>query len=144
MGEARTSLLLGLLAGLGFGGFFIALARTGPASGLWPLFAARLSSLFATAIAAALSGMFSASGRGLRKEDRPAAFGAGLFDMGANVAFLLACRSDLLIIVTVLSSLFPAPTVLLARIVYGQRVSPARLAGLVLAIAGVALIGIRG
>ena len=44
-GQAVKSLRTGFIAGLGFGGFFILLARTGESSGLWPLLAARLNLL---------------------------------------------------------------------------------------------------
>ena len=49
-------------------------------------------------------------------------------------------RAALLSLVAVITSLYPAPTVLLARVVLKQRIPPARLAGLVLALVGVGLI----
>ena len=137
--ELRASFLYGLVAGLGFGSFFIAISRTGPGSGLWPLIAARAASLAATAAFVVAGGKRVSVAR----KDRPAALFAGVADMGANVCFLLASRSGLLILVTLTSSLFPAPTVLLARIFHGQRISGPRAAGIALALAGVALIGLR-
>ncbi|HWQ09169.1 MAG TPA: EamA family transporter, partial [Holophaga sp.] len=65
---------------------------------------------------------------------------AGGADMTANIGFLLASQSGMLSLVAVITSLYPAPTVLLARVVLKQRIPPVRLAGLVLALAGVALI----
>jgi drug/metabolite transporter (DMT)-like permease len=62
--------------------------------------------------------------------------------MGANILFLLATRTGLLSMVSVVSSLFPAPTVILARIFMKEHIPPLRIAGLGLAIAGVALIGL--
>ena len=131
------SLLHGLAAGLGFGLFFIALSRTSHGTGIWPAFIARGSSL-----AALLLVMF-ASRRPLRlaRASRMPAVAAGLADMGANILFLLAMRAGLLSISAVVASLFPAPTVVLARIFLKEKIPPARLAGLGLAIAGVALIG---
>jgi drug/metabolite transporter (DMT)-like permease len=64
--------------------------------------------------------------------------------MGANIAFLLASRSGMLTIVAVIGSLYPGPTVLLAWLVLRERMSRLRVAGLVLALAGVALISARG
>jgi len=133
----RRAVLLGLGAGAGFGLFYIAISRTTRESGLWPLVAARASTLVTVALVAAVSGRSFAIGRGARRS----ALLAGFLDMGANIAFLLAVRLGLLTVVTVISSLYPAPTVLLARIVSGERLTAGRLAGLALALAAVACIG---
>jgi len=133
----RRAVLLGLGAGAGFGLFYIAISRTTRESGLWPLVAARASTLVTVALVAAASGRSFAIGRGARRS----ALLAGFLDMGANIAFLLAVRLGLLTVVTVISSLYPAPTVLLARIVSGERLTAGRLAGLALALAAVACIG---
>jgi drug/metabolite transporter (DMT)-like permease len=135
----RSAVIYGVLAGLGFGVFFISLSRTSPAAGLWPLVAARAASVTAFAIALAAS-------RQPFKVERPAlapALLAGSADMGANVLFLLASQSGLLSLVTIITSLFPLPTVLLARVFLHQRIPPTRLAGLALALAGVGLISVR-
>ena len=68
---------------------------------------------------------------------------AGTADMSANILFLLASQAGLLSLVAVIASLFPAPTVILARIFLRQRLPPTRWAGLALALAGVALISLR-
>jgi drug/metabolite transporter (DMT)-like permease len=65
---------------------------------------------------------------------------AGILDMGANIAFLMASRMGLLMLASAITSLYPAPTVLLARMFMGQKLGPGRLAGLALAVAGTALI----
>jgi drug/metabolite transporter (DMT)-like permease len=67
---------------------------------------------------------------------------AGALDMGANIAFLLASRSGMLSIVAVISALYPGPTVLLARVVLKEKLTGPRIAGLALALAGVALISV--
>ena len=138
--ELKASLLHGLIAGIGFGSFFIAISRTSPGSGLWPLIASRGASIAATTVLVLLIGR---KGFAVARKDRPIALFAGMADIGANVFFLLATRSGLLIIVTLIASLYPAPTVILARIFQGQRISLPRAAGIVLALAGVALIGLR-
>jgi drug/metabolite transporter (DMT)-like permease len=137
--ELKSSFLYGLVAGLGFGSFFIAISRTAPASGLWPLLASRIASIAATAAIVFLGHKPIA----IARPDRPIALFAGMADMGANVCFLLASRSGLLILVTLITSLFPAPTVVLARIFQAQAISLPRAAGIALALAGVALIGLR-
>lgn len=124
-------------AGLGFALFFVALARAGDASGLWPLLAARSSILVALAAAVIT-----------RTSLRPAsgAFGqialVGVIDMLANLLYLLAARRGLLSLVAVLVSLYPATTVLLAHFVLRERFVRLQILGLVAAAAGVVLIGV--
>jgi drug/metabolite transporter (DMT)-like permease len=137
--KLRSSFLYGAVSGIGFGFFFIAVSRSSSGSGLWPLVAARAASL---AVAASII-VFGRKGFSVAKPDRPVALLAGAADMGANICFLVATRSELLILVTLITSLYPAPTVVLARVFQGQRISPPRAAGLALAIAGIALIGLR-
>jgi drug/metabolite transporter (DMT)-like permease len=137
--KMRSSFLYGLVAGIGFGGFFIAVSRSSSASGLWPLVFSRAASL---SIVAAIA-IFGRRGFTVSRADRPIAAFAGAADMLANVCFLLASRGSLLFLVTLITSLYPAPTVLLARIFHGQRISFPRAAGIAFALAGVALMGIK-
>jgi len=135
----KTALGFGLLAGLGFGCFFIALSRVSPGAGIWPLVAARVASLIAFAVALRVARQpFRVEPAG-----RAPALAAGAADMGANIMFMLACQSGLLSLVAIVASLFPAPTVILARIVLHQRIPPVRLAGLALALTGIGLISLR-
>ncbi len=136
----KASLLHGLVAGLGFGSFFIAISRTSPGSGLWPLLASRAASI---AVTAALVFLVRRERFAVARGDRPTAIFAGMADMGANVCFLLATRTGLLMVVTLIAALFPAPTVILARVFHHQRISLPRTVGIALALAGVALIGLR-
>jgi drug/metabolite transporter (DMT)-like permease len=137
--SVRTALGYGLLAGLGFGTFFIALSRSSPAAGLWPLVAARAASILAFAIALPCARQpFPVA----RNAWAPA-LAAGAADMGANILFLLASQSGLLSLVAVVTSLFPAPTVILARVFLGQRLPPTRWAGLALALTGIGMISFR-
>jgi drug/metabolite transporter (DMT)-like permease len=138
-GRARASLFHGVAAGLGFGGFFILVSRSSAGSGLWPLVAARVGSLSAIAMMVASRREKVSIGRA----DRPVALFAGAADMAANLLFLLATRSGLLVLATVVTSLYPAPTVLLSAALGGQRLTVAKATGIAVAIAGVALIGLR-
>jgi drug/metabolite transporter (DMT)-like permease len=65
---------------------------------------------------------------------------AGVTDFGANLAYVLATHQGLLALVAVLSSLYPATTVLLARAILRERLSGRQLGGLLLAAVAVALI----
>lgn len=135
----RSALSQGCLAGVGFGFFFIAVSRTSPGSGLWPLIASRSASLLIfLAILLARRERLS-----IAKGSRIVTLTAGLADMGANICFLLASRSGLLSLVSIVSSLYPAPTVILGRVVLKEKIPPLRLIGLVLAIGGVVLISLK-
>jgi drug/metabolite transporter (DMT)-like permease len=138
-GPVRSALGYGLLAGLGFGCFFASLSRCSPGAGLWPLVAARAASITAAVIAmACVREPFR-----IHRASLAVTLLAGAADMGANILFLLASQCGLLSLVAVVTSLFPAPTVILARIFLKQRIPPVRLAGFILALAGVGLISLR-
>lgn len=125
-----------LVAGLGFGCFFIFLSNAGQDSGMWPLVGSKMSSITLVALAGIVA----------RFSLRPVAgtwagiLVAGALDVAANVLYLLASRAGLLTLAAVATSLYPASTVLLARIVLRERMSPGQLVGLVLVVAGVAMM----
>jgi drug/metabolite transporter (DMT)-like permease len=64
----------------------------------------------------------------------------GLFDVAANVLFGLATTRGLVSVVSVLASLYPVVTVVLARLLLHERTSGLQRAGAVAALAGAALI----
>jgi drug/metabolite transporter (DMT)-like permease len=118
------------------GYFFVALARTSESAGLWPLLFARISSVvfFAAVMTAA---------RRSPQMPRPVlalAIGGGVLDMVANLWYLLASRQGPLTLAVTLSSLYPASTVLLARIVLHERLSSRQWIGVGLALAAIVLI----
>ena len=132
----KRALVLGVLAGLGFGAFFILISKTSEASGLWPLAASKVASIgVALIVGAIMPGRLR-----VNRASRMPAIVAGVLDMGANVLFLVSTRIGLLAISGVVSSLYPAPTVLLAAVLDGQKLSAVRAVGLILALAGVALM----
>lgn len=133
-----AGLASGVAAGIGFGVFFICLGRTGDGAGMWPLVAARVLSV------TLLAGVVLAAGRALLPGERTGAAVVltGVLDVTANATFLLATRRGLLSIVSLLASLYPAATVVLARVVLRERLSTAQSAGLVGAAGAVALIAL--
>lgn len=132
----RDGLLEGLLAGIGFGVFFIVFAEAGEGGSWWPLLAVRVASVaLLTAIALAT--------RSFARVERRA-FGtlvaAGVLDTSANLFYLLGTQRGLVSVVAVLTSLFPAATVLLARVALGERMHRVQLVGLAAALVGIILI----
>lgn len=118
-------------AGLGFGLFFVALSYTSDESGLWPLVAARVTSvtlMTTLAVVGAVSGHIPAG------PGRPLAATAGALDGLANVFYLLAIREGLLSVVSVLTALYPVSTVVLARLILRERFARAQQVGMALAI----------
>jgi drug/metabolite transporter (DMT)-like permease len=67
---------------------------------------------------------------------------AGALDSLANLAFLLAVRDGDLAVVAVITALYPAGTVLLARVLLAERIGPSQLAGLGLAAVAVSLLAL--
>ena len=123
-------------AGLAFGIFFLTFNEAGDQGGVWPLVVARLASV-------ALFGAIAMLGRRRVRFERgvrlPIA-ATGVLDLAANLCFLLGSQRGLLSIVAVLTSLYPGTTVLLARVVLRERMTPLQSGGLVAALVGIALI----
>ncbi|MBM3778823.1 MAG: EamA/RhaT family transporter [Acidimicrobiia bacterium] len=137
--DARAStrgLGLALTSGVSIGFFFLSLASTSEAAGLWPLLSARAVSV------CAFAGMTLATGHSLRMRRSVArlAVGGGSLDMAANALYLLASHQGPLPSIVTLASLYPASTVLLARTVLGERLSATQGAGIVCALSAVVLI----
>lgn len=136
---SRGALLSALAAGIGFGGFYVLLAQTGSDGGAWPLVGQRAASV---AILLGLSGV--AVRRGIPALPHGRTLGlaviAGITDFVANLTYVLATHRGLLALVAVLSSLYPAATLVLARAVLREHLARGQLAGLLLAAVAVALI----
>ncbi len=126
---------LSLVAGTGFAGGFLAFAQTATTSGLVPLLAARTTS-------ALLLGITTLAVRRAIRLDRSAlapALGAGALDACANVTMIAAIRIGPLAVASVLGSLYPVVTILLARVFLGERLRGAQGFGVGLALVAVVL-----
>jgi drug/metabolite transporter (DMT)-like permease len=134
--SAARPLLLAVVAAVGFGVVFVALAHGAKSSTAMTLLVMRATS------AVVMTGLSVATATSLRfaRADIPLLLVVGLFDLGANVTFAYASRHGLLAVVSVLSSLYPAVTVVLARVVHAERLARVQLFGVVGAVAGVVLI----
>jgi drug/metabolite transporter (DMT)-like permease len=133
-GREGSGLALAIASGVAIGVFLVCLERTGPAAGLWPLVAARASSVSLLTIVAVATGKKLAP----KKGSISTVLGCGLLDMTANVLYLLAVRQGQLGIVATLTSLYPASTILLARFVLREKLTSWQKVGVVCA--GVAIV----
>jgi uncharacterized membrane protein len=125
-----------LLAGIIIGGFILFLSRAQGSSGLAILLPARGASVIVILLTAlAFRGQVRASVR-----DLPLIVVCGILDMSANALFLFSARAGYVAIAAVLTGLYPASTVLLASVVLHERLQAIQRWGVLLALAGVALI----
>jgi drug/metabolite transporter (DMT)-like permease len=131
----RASIALALAAALGFGSYFALSDAAADESVLWLLVVARIVVL--PVLAAIVL---------VRRPPRPtrpdalALVAAGTLDVSATGLYGLANTKGALSIVSVVGSLYPVTTVLLARAVLGERIRAVQTAGILAALAGVALI----
>lgn len=127
---------LTLGAGLAFGLNFVLIDQAPVDARLWPLVFARISASVLVLVIAAVSGNLALpSGVPMRL-----ALTAGVLDTIANVAMLLALQASMLSLASVLMSLYPAVTVVLALVVLKEKVTRWQAVGMVLAVASVGLI----
>jgi drug/metabolite transporter (DMT)-like permease len=139
-GRSWDGIADGALAGLGFGLLFVALARVPASAGITPLAANQLAGAAFTLLAATLLRQpwvpRDRSGR------RAAGWGAvgGLLGAVGTAAFLVASHSADLAVTGVLTSLYPAVTVLLAATVLREPFRPSQSLGLLVCGASVGLV----
>lgn len=135
-GIEPRELLLPLAAGLGFGLFLTAMERGGETTVLWPLTAARLASSCVLFLVVILTRSLAKLSMG----QIPLMVLAGIFDTGGMAFYTLAAQVGRLDTAAVLSSLYPAATVLLARFILVERLTRRQWLGVLVALAAVALI----
>jgi drug/metabolite transporter (DMT)-like permease len=127
---------LALVAALAFGFLLVALGEASEGNALWATLAMRATSFSLLVLTAvALRPSFT-----LAERDLPVLLLIGVLDTAGNALFALATTESLLSLVAVLGQLYPVVTVLLARILLGERLSTGQGLGVLGAFAGVALI----
>jgi len=132
----RAAVGLAAFAALGFGTFFLMLDAAAEHDPAWTIAAARTGGVFILLVAA----LIVRPSMQIPRDMWPALLAVGTCDVLANTLFAVATTHGLLALVGVVASLYSAVTVLLARFVLGERLARAQQAGVVLALAGVALI----
>jgi drug/metabolite transporter (DMT)-like permease len=136
-GGSATGIGLALLAGCGFGFFFILISRVSSGHTYWPLAVARLSSVASLFLYLAFRRQRILSG--LSKVSWLVVL-AGTLDAIGNAFFVLASHSGRLDVAAILSSLYPAATVILAAIFLRERVTRIQGAGVLIVLAAIPLI----
>lgn len=132
-----SSLWIALVAGCGFGSFFVLIAQTQDAAVFWPLVAARAASVLALLLLMAFQ---KRSALPIARQAIPPIILAGVFDAGGNACFVLAEQAGRLDIASTLSSLYPVSTVLLALLLLRERISPVQGIGVLVALVAIPLI----
>jgi len=138
--NSTGALLIAIASGVAIGVFYLALARTSQDAGLWPLLVARGAS------AALFAVMALVSGHGALRMPRavlPMAIACGVTDMAANGLYLVATRGGALSVIVTLASLYPASTVILARVFLHERLGRLQIVGVAASLVAIVLI-VRG
>jgi drug/metabolite transporter (DMT)-like permease len=133
---ARRSIVLAILAGLGFGIFFTALDLAAADRPGWAILAVRVGGVATVAVALLISRPRLSLGSG----SIAALVTIGVFDVLANGLFAVASTKGVLPVVAVGGSMYPAFTIALAYLVLGERLARVQWVGVGLALLGVVLI----
>jgi drug/metabolite transporter (DMT)-like permease len=131
------ALAYGTASGVAFGLFFLLIRNAGQSGEVWPVAAGRIGEL---AIVLAAAAVLRPGLRGVSGGIPLAAVSAGVIDVVANLCYVAATRTGSFGLAVVLSSLYPGVTVLLARVVLGERLRTIQRLGLGLAAIGILLV----
>ena len=127
---------LALLAAVGFGGYFVPMHAAGQADFWWASLIFRGTSFSLVALTA----LALRSSVRVSRSDAAFVAAVGIGDMLGNALFAASSSHGLVSVTSVLASLYPIVTVVLARLVLGERVDRSQEAGIVATLAGVVLI----
>jgi drug/metabolite transporter (DMT)-like permease len=146
--SSKQAILLGAAAGASFGCLFILLKLAGRGGVLWPLACSRMASATLAAVVTWIGMRRTVAVRRDSKQTLSwpgwAVLGliaiAGIFDASGNTFYTMATRLGRLDIAAVLSSLYPASTIVLAAVLLKERTTRSQAAGMALALVAVVLI----
>jgi len=134
-------LRLATLAGIGFGCFYIFISKARTDAVFWPLAASQFITFVTVVVVAGTVALTRRDATNRLPIDAiRLMLLAGLLDAGGNAFFLLAEHAGRLDVAAVLASLYPASTVVLARLVLKERVSSTQTVGIIAALASIPLI----
>ncbi len=140
-GRPGRAIAYGTASGTAFGLFFLLIRNAGQSGAVWPVAAGRVGELVAV-LGTALVLRRGLRARGVDGRLLLAASFAGVIDVIANICYVAATRTGMFGLAVVMASLYPGVTVLLARVVLGERLRWIQRAGLALAALGILLIAI--
>jgi drug/metabolite transporter (DMT)-like permease len=137
----RLSIILAIVAAIGFGTIFTLIAEAGEESIYWPAMVLKAVTLLSVVAVIAASGKRRETW-GARPKGKWWLFpiGIGFFDVGANITFAASTHHGALAITSVVSSLYPVTTVILAFAFLHERLAVSQRVGVVMALAGVAML----
>jgi drug/metabolite transporter (DMT)-like permease len=157
-GESSSTMALAIIAGVAFGAYFVALKMANPLGLVMPMAIARASSVVLCAVVIGVMGLVGSgsqvqpmsqkrdmgypevAGSGSWSAGWKWALGVALLDTGGNLLFMAATRLGRLDVASVLASLYPAGTILLAAWYLHERPTRRQVAGMVAALAAVVMI----
>ncbi len=139
-GQAWRALLNATAAGIGFMVLFVGLNRAGASAGLWPVAVATLVGFVLALLAVAIALVRRHERLDSLRRVLLGSVVAGVLGGGATVAFSVSTHRGLLTVTAVITSLYPAATVLLALGVLRERLRRVQALGVGLAVAAVALL----
>ncbi len=140
-GAVKSTLPLAVVAGVGFGVYFVALRMANPLGVYMPMALARVGSLVTcglTFVVLAMRG--NAGGAAMNQRAVWWSLSAGALDTSGNLLFVAATRAGRLDVAAVLASLYPASTIVLAAWLLKERLSHRQVVGMVVALGAVILI----
>ncbi len=140
-GRPGRAIAYGVVSGTAFGLFFLLIRNAGQSGTVWPVAAGRIGEL-AAVLVTALALRRGLKPRGADGRLLLAAAFAGVIDVIANICYVAATRTGMFGLAVVMASLYPGVTVLLARVVLGERLRWIQRAGLAIAALGILLIAI--
>ncbi|HEX4578206.1 MAG TPA: EamA family transporter [Edaphobacter sp.] len=141
----RGTVWLAVVGGVGFGVYFVALKFAGSAGVIWPLATVRMGSLTVCSLLVGAMSLKAAGAERVRLTRVVVgwALGAVVLDTSGNLLFIAATRAGRLDVASVLASLYPASTILLAAWTLHERPTRRQGVGMAVAAAAVAMITIQ-
>jgi drug/metabolite transporter (DMT)-like permease len=137
-GGRPEGLATAALAGVAFAGFYLCIKQAGSGSALWIAAVSRVASFVLTGLIVALGRNYQITGQGFGF-----AVVAGCLDITGSVFFIRASQIGRLDVAVVLSSLYPAITVVLARAVLKEHFTRWKAVGMFAALLAVPMIAAR-
>jgi drug/metabolite transporter (DMT)-like permease len=130
---------LAIIAGIGFGSFLVLIHQVTEGHVFWPLAVARSASLILMIVIASFTQRAWIPRRGMA----PLIALCGILDAGGNALFVIAGQLGRLDVASILSSLYPASTVMLAAIILKERLNRLQQISILFVLVAIVLIAAK-